>query len=298
MTRQMAFLLALVVLAAPAVARTDSNWIATNPPDAFPPASGSAWIPFREAKADSGIEPLLSARYARLAIADLRHLATAPARWERGQWLHVGLVTAGVIGAAALLDEPIRDAIGHDPDRSYGVVKDVEHLGEARRTIPLLGLFYVSGLALDDDRAKAVALDGLITRIIASRLVTSNLKHAFGRARPQLERGAGQFAPFEGEPEHGSFPSGHATEAFAIASVVAEHYADHRWTPWIAYGLASVVGYARVKHDRHWTSDVVAGALIGSSVGRAVVRFNRTERAGAGATVDVRDGGLVLAWSF
>ena len=46
-----------------------------------------------------------------------------------------------------------------------------------------------------------------------------------------------------------------------------------------AYSLASLVAFSRVYHDAHWSSDVAAGALIGSVVGETVVRFNRELRA-------------------
>jgi hypothetical protein len=260
--------------------------------DAFPPVAA--------ANASSGVavEPLFSRTYLKLAFRDVGHVVTAPARWDGGDWTRVGLATAAVVGTAALLDDPIRDALDPDPD-GYDGLADVEKLGEASTTIPLLGVFYLSGLALDDDRARAVALDGLVARTIANKLVTANLKRLVGRGRPYLERGEDVFRPFESSRDYRSFPSGHATEAFTVASVIATHYADTPWVPWTAYGLASVVGYARMKHDQHWASDVLAGALIGTAIGREVVAFNR-ERRGARLAWDVgRDGAsVVVAWEW
>jgi membrane-associated phospholipid phosphatase len=74
-----------------------------------------------------------------------------------------------------------------------------------------------------------------------------------------------------------SFPSGHTTEAFALASVIADHY-DSGWIKGVSYGSAALVGFARIHHQAHFLSDVAAGALIGTAVGRAVIHRNEAER--------------------
>jgi membrane-associated phospholipid phosphatase len=60
---------------------------------------------------------------------------------------------------------------------------------------------------------------------------------------------------------HQSFPSGHAASAFAGAAFLQRRYGWRFGIP--AYALASFVAYSRVEANRHFTSDVVAGAAIG-----------------------------------
>jgi membrane-associated phospholipid phosphatase len=62
-----------------------------------------------------------------------------------------------------------------------------------------------------------------------------------------------------------------------VASVIAAHY-DPLWVKISSYGVASLVGMARIYEHGHWTSDGLAGALIGTSVGTAVVYFNEKKR--------------------
>jgi membrane-associated phospholipid phosphatase len=127
--------------------------------------------------------------------------------------------------------------------------------------------------------AMNVAVDGLLASAIASGVVAPVSKFVVGRARPTAEEGPDHFAPFSGDA---SFPSGHATQAFAVASVVAAH--DGRlWVSVVSYGLAGSVGLARVYQDSHWTSDVLAGAILGTVVGNAVVKVNDRIRAGRAA---------------
>ena len=59
-----------------------------------------------------------------------------------------------------------------------------------------------------------------------------------------------------------------------MGSVIAEHY-DNPWVSAASYGTASLVGLARIYHDHHYVSDVLAGALIGTTVGTSIVRHNR-----------------------
>ena len=67
-----------------------------------------------------------------------------------------------------------------------------------------------------------------------------------------------------------SFPSGHASQAFAVATAIAENYPVW-WVQTLCYGGAGLVGYARIEQNDHYASDVVAGSLLGWAVARAVV---------------------------
>jgi hypothetical protein len=61
-----------------------------------------------------------------------------------------------------------------------------------------------------------------------------------------------------------SFPSGHTAQAFATATFMAKEYKDQSvWYAVGAYGMATTVGAMRILNNRHWVSDVFAGAGIG-----------------------------------
>jgi membrane-associated phospholipid phosphatase len=60
-----------------------------------------------------------------------------------------------------------------------------------------------------------------------------------------------------------SFPSGHAVQAFSVATVVANRYRNHRWVPWVAYGLATAISLSRVTTLKHFPSDIFVGAVLG-----------------------------------
>jgi membrane-associated phospholipid phosphatase len=65
-----------------------------------------------------------------------------------------------------------------------------------------------------------------------------------------------------------SFPSGHATAAFSVATVVAYRYRNHKWVPILSYGLATAIGLSRVATMAHFPSDVFLGSAMGYGIAR------------------------------
>jgi hypothetical protein len=68
-------------------------------------------------------------------------------------------------------------------------------------------------------------------------------------------------------PWASSFPSGHTTSAFALAGSLAYSYGWYGAVP--GYLAASAIAISRIRENRHWTSDVVAGMFLGSFWARA-----------------------------
>ncbi|MGB9711208.1 MAG: phosphatase PAP2 family protein [Thermodesulfovibrio sp.] len=102
---------------------------------------------------------------------------------------------------------------------------------------------------------------------IAGVLIVIQIKHLIGRARPKLG-----FDPFFAGPSlnylYSSFPSGHTTFAFMLASVFSHYYPKVRY---LFYIFATWVGFERVEDFAHFPSDVLAGALLGIFVGKFVL---------------------------
>lgn len=151
--------------------------------------------------------------------------------------------------------------------------------------------------------------------IVISGLVTGFIKDAAGRARPYVagDTNAHDFGFGRGLTKGGgyqSFPSGHATVAFAAASVVtSETQRSHPKAAWVVgtvmYSVATLVGVSRVYNNAHWASDVAGGAAIGTFSGLKVVRYshghtnNPIDRWLLGAEVmPAPDGRLAIGWSM
>jgi membrane-associated phospholipid phosphatase len=234
--------------------------------------------------------------YGKLVFDDGVHVLGAPLHWSADDWRDAGLITLGIVGAG-LLDHQIAHVLDGRHSGSFDrAITQVEKFG-SYYSAGVVGAFYLGGLLTDNSNAKTVAQDSIAASLIATGIITPVLKVVIGRSRPEQNRGAGDFHPFNGGA---SFPSGHTTQAFAVASVIAAHY-DEPWIKVGAYGVASLVGFARMYHGAHFLSDVLAGGVIGTVVGHSVVRFNNGKRAGRVALMPLYDGdarGIQVSYSF
>ena len=208
---------------------------------------------------------------------DMAITLTSPGRWNSRHWLWFAGDVAVVVGTGLLLDEPIdKYIVLHDTPSVNKAFKAVEPFG-AEYSFCVIAALYAGGYFREDDNTVHAATDALASSLVAAGIITPTLKFAFGRSRPIADQGAGDFHPFRGKA---SFPSGHATQAFAVGSAIASHY-DSIWIDMLSYGLATGVGLARMDHRAHFASDVVAGAMIGTTVGRSIVGLNNRERGGS-----------------
>jgi membrane-associated phospholipid phosphatase len=233
--------------------------------------------------------------FAHETVHDARDVLTAPARWQRPEWRSAWRKAIIVAGVMALADRSIRDAAQERRSAATDRLADTfEPFGERYAAATLAG-FWLAGRFGEHTTAHAIARDGLESEIIAAGLIVPALKFVTGRSRPREDLGTSDFHPFNGGA---SFPSGHTTAAFALAATIAEHE-DRAWIKGLAYGVASLVGYARIDHDAHFASDVTAGAFIGVGVAKRVARLNRTGHGVVWApTHDAQGWGIAFARSF
>src|SRR5205085_1454687 len=138
---------------------------------------------------------------------------------------------------------------GGDPDQFYSAGNA---LGQAGVHAAAGLAIYIGGRVAHNERAGQLGVDLLQAQIVGG-LITDGLKLAANRTRPD---GAKY-----------SFPSGHTSSAFATASVLQRHFGWKVGVP--SYIVASYVGASRVATSHHFVTDVLFGAGIGITAGRA-----------------------------
>ena len=262
------------------VTASPSAGAASPPADAASPpaASGPSPPPVKEEGKTDGVSAGMPVW--RLFVVDAGSIFSSPARWTGHDWAVFGIGVATVVGLT-LEDKHLRtEALRGDAPLETRLANDFRYFGNYA-AFGVLGAFYVGGRIGHDNKAQETALDGLIASVLAGGVIATVLKEVTGRYRPSTHKGVYAFKPFSG---NASFPSGESTEAFAADSVIAAEY-PHLWVEIPCYGIASLVAFARMREDGHWASDVVAGALIGTTVGRAVVHLNRRLRARTNVSV-------------
>ncbi len=202
-------------------------------------------------------------------------------------------ILAGFIaGAAALrpfdsqIANEIREPAAQQNKTAAHAAKAFNLLGSPGTLVASVALYGVGRIG-HFERAADLGLHST-EAIVVSSGITYVIKGLAGRQRPSH---AGVNDPddfsFGGGFAKGSsssFPSGHATTAFATATVVTLE--THRWWPrstWyvapIMFGGASLVGVARLYTNAHWASDVIMGAGIGTLTGLKVFRYNHVTSA-------------------
>ena len=201
------------------------------------------------------------------------HTAMAPVRWREPQLRTFATAAVGLFALSALDESGRAFMRRNESARAEAVATEIERLGTVENFY-ILGTFFLAGVAFDDVKARSVAAEGVASSLIAGGVITPALQKLVGRSRPRRGQASHTFEPMSGNI---SFPSGHTTHAFAVASVIATEY-DHPAVQIVSYGLAAGVAASRMYHRAHFLSDVAAAALIGTAVGRSVAHYGQRYR--------------------
>lgn len=164
-------------------------------------------------------------------------------------------VTATVLVFRHSLDYPVNESFRRNRPLGYSSAGDILGTGAPNFVyyLGMSGMYYFKR-----ERKYSHAANLMLRATMHSGFVSTVLKSTVREGRPYDEN------------VKTSFPSGHATMAFAFASAVA---AEHEWYWGLsAYALATYVGLSRVNDYQHFFRDVLAGATIGISYGVGVAQ--------------------------
>lgn len=212
--------------------------------------------------------PSLEHEFFRNILRDQKSIWAAPRHLERSdmKW-----VVPGGIGFMALVttDRITGDEI-FEFNRQVKASSAISRAGSIYGLGAVATTFYFIGRKQNDYRARETGLlsaEALIDSVIAEVA----LKGITQRARPLAGRERSEF--FE---RGNSFPSGHSTQAWAVAAVIANEYKHRPAVQIAAYGIATAVSVARFTGHQHYLSDVLAGSALGYGIGKFV--FNAHHR--------------------
>ncbi len=132
----------------------------------------------------------------------------------------------------------------------------------------LVGLFFIF---LMRQRGRwRIFLEAIFATLVARGILTPLIRYFYHRPRPFLDHQAFQLF----SENSYSFPSGHATFFFALATIV--WFYDKSWGT-VFYFLTTLMVVARVMAGVHYPSDIVGGAIIGMAVGLGVFHLSRRQ---------------------
>lgn len=230
-----------------------------------------------------------------------------------------GALATGVIFAALFarrLDDHYAQRL---QDSSTQANEKLHKLATFVRTTAAPGAFiigttmYATGRLVKNDHLASLGLHGT-EALLLGEFAGGVIKGVIGRQRPyvtpQNSHSFGFLRGFAGGDQYRSFPSGHSLAAFAAAAAVSSETAD--WWPntrWIIgpamFGGATLTAVSRMYDNKHWASDVIVGAGLGTFAGLKVVRYNTAHPGNkldkwllSGSIVPTDNGGHTLRWSI
>ena len=200
---------------------------------------------------------------------DIRHL---PAM----QNLYVAGIGGGLAAVAHPFDQTFNVRLRSHYDTVNTAFAPGRYFGNTPEQVALSLGTYAYGRLLDQPKVSHLGMDLLQAQILTEMLVEP-IKLATHRQRPD-------------QSNHRSFPSGHAAITFAAATVIERHLGWKKSV--LGYTIASYIAASRLHDNRHYFSDVVFGAAVGSIAGRTVVHHEADYW--AFAPVNLPGGGIAI----
>jgi membrane-associated phospholipid phosphatase len=224
-----------------------------------------------------------------LLTNDFKQQITSPFRATQKDWLKIGAFGLFTTACVLFVDKPANELtmnIKNSSNTVYSTSGYITRFGGAYGAYTL-GALAAYGYIFKKEKTKTTTFLATQAYITAGAIEIAT-KFLTGRQRPFYYNPVtgtnsptwhGPFYQFTKDKNgmkppsssYTSFPSGHTTVAFAIATVFAMEYKDSRFVPIIAYSAASLVGISRLIENQHWFTDVLVGAVLGYLCGRQVV---------------------------
>ncbi len=226
---------------------------------------------------------------------DIKDYYTAPLRWDLRDWSYFAGAVALTAGAhhydTQVRTHFIKQGAHAFTSKTYDLQDAVPSL------VAVGGTFLYANLINSEPGRHEV---GNMIEAGSLAAVTSEVfKFAAARKRPNQTDDPNMW-----RKGGSSFPSFHASAAFAVGAVLAESgNDDYRWLRrFLGYGaVAGFTAFERLKHNAHWLSDDVAGAALGGATAHFVltrdVEQNELKNSSA-LSVAPLPGGLMLTYNL
>ena len=212
--------------------------------------------------------------YAKRFLSDLEELPAKPKTWSKKQWYFAGGVVAAT-GLSLFIDDSVADFYDkHRFESLRNTSFATTDFGDYKWQVPIISGFYIGGVAFGSITMRKIAADATEASVIAGLIINPAICYMTGRALPSSGESPSHFRPFTWHRY--SFPSGHTSAAFALASVLDVDLRStfgYWHTPFV-YAMALGVANSRLYDRKHYLSDVIFGGAIGWSIGTWIASKN------------------------
>jgi len=194
-------------------------------------------------------------------LLDQKEIWTSPAklRFSDTQWL---VPLSGITAGLFVTDRDFSRHLSQSP-ATISHYKTLSNAGVGALIGGAGGMWLLGHASHNEHWSETGFLAG--EAALNSLVMVEGMKYSLRRERPYQGDGSGSFFQSGGT----SFPSEHAAAAWSVAGVIAHEYPGP-FTKIMAYGLASLVSFSRVRAHQHFPSDVLAGTVIGNLVAQNI----------------------------
>lgn len=229
-------------------------------------------------------------------FTDIKDYYTAPLHWDLKDWAFFG-GAIGLVAASHHYDSQVRTHFIKQGAEAIG--SKTKDLQDFVPTFAAIGGTWLYSSFIDSGPGHHEAWN--MAEAAGLSLTTSYaLKFVGGRERPNQTDNPNRWGR-----GGSSFPSTHASVAFAVGAVLAESgNDDYRIVRrFLGYGaVAGFTAFERLKHNAHWLSDDVAGAAIGGATAHFILGRDAERRAamdgGSALSVTPLPGGAMLSYNL
>jgi len=184
--------------------------------------------------------------------------------------------TITLTGFSFFLDKKINTLSNDKKFRSKytdNIFKLDNYYGNIGSAFIIIGGTFLASNIFNDTKTQKISFM-LLESVLFSNVITQTLKITIGRERPQYtDNNLNFYGPNIGNEKYQSIPSGHATTAFAISTILANS-TDNNYLKILFYSPAFISSFSRIFNNKHWFSDVIFGGLIGYYSAQKVLRIN------------------------
>jgi hypothetical protein len=199
---------------------------------------------------------------------DFLEILVSPKEWKGKNLLKFSAIVGTGILLYAMDGDIHRWSQNNQSPLSKDFFKFITHFGDGYVLLGLMTALYATGEVFHQNSLRKTALLSLESWLTAGAIV-GGLKFVSGRARPYTGESSHSFHPFSMKSRFNSFPSGHASSAFAVATVIAKQ-SEEAYIDIFAYTIASLVAISRNSVEKHWPSDILIGSAIGYFVAEKI----------------------------
>ncbi len=211
-----------------------------------------------------------------LVWGGLKSAYSRPFSWKKDDFLTAGSIIAGT-AIMYVFDEQTSEYFIEQNENAPQMLKQIGwYYGSPQNFFMISAGIYGYGLFAKNEKFRHTGVL-IISSAVATGLIQTLSKTAFGRARPSQNVGSREFKFWSNESGYHSFPSGHSVLSFTASHAIAKQF-DNLFVKGGIYAVGLIAPVSRLWAGAHWLTDVTLGMVLGIVVVDGIDKFLKDKK--------------------